>query len=128
MPKKFFVKKGAKLHVSVHVWENEDGELDASHNSTQVPEDMEAEKVNFTFRKPNYADSNMIIQQSQADVTQGSIDVTSFQNVILRSLLIDWSLTDEQGQKVAVNVANIDELEPTVARAAVAAVLEKIRL
>ncbi len=124
---KFFVNKSSRLTVDVHVWEN-DGDLEATHDTTQLPEEgVETEKVTFIFRKPNYADSTDIIQQSQVRPAEGTIDVTAFQNSILRSLLVDWTLTDGN-DKVAVTPANINNLEPILARSAIEGILQKIKL
>ena len=124
---KFFVNKSSRLNVDVHVWDSE-GDLEATHDPTQLPgEGVETEKVTFIFRKPNYADSNDIIRQSQARPAEGTIDVTAFQTSILRSLLVDWTLTDGD-DKVSVTPATINNLEPVLARSAIEGILQKIKL
>ena len=128
---KLLVDRSDNVKVLVYCWEA-DGEIEASHLKSDVPKENinVVEKVEFSFRKPNYADSNAIIRNSDFK-TEGEdtrLDVSAFQNQILRSLLTDWDMKDEDGKKIAVNNATISSLVPTVARAAVSGVLEKIRI
>jgi hypothetical protein len=124
------VSKSDNVKVTVYCWE-QDGEVEASHLKSDVPQDINAcEQVEFSFRKPGYADSNIIIRNSnfKMEGEDTTLNVTSFQDQVLRSLLVDWTLKDEDGKKVNVNNVSINNLVPNVARAAVAGVLEKIRI
>lgn len=123
------VSKTDNVTVKIYCYE-QDGEIEATHIKSEVPKDVEMEEVEFIFRKPGYADSNMIIQNSnfKMDGEETTLNVTSFQNNVLRSLLIDSSLKDEEGQKIAINTLTINALVPAVARSAVNAILEKIRI
>jgi hypothetical protein len=127
---KLLVDRGQNVKVMVYCWE-QDGEVEASHQKGDVPQDITvAEQVEFTFRKPSYADSNIIIRNSnfKTEGEETSLNVTSFQEQVLRSLLTDWTLKDEDEGKIPVNNVNINNLIPSVARAAVAGVLDKIRI
>ena len=48
--------------------------------------------------------------------------------MVLTELLSDWDLKDDKGVKVAISGPSIGSLEPTVARAAAAGIMTKIRI
>lgn len=123
------VSKTDNIKVLVYCYE-QDGEIEATHIKSDVPKDMETEEVEFIFRKPGYADSNIIIRNSnfKMEGEDTTLNVTSFQEGVLRTLLIDWDLKDEEGEKVAVNIVSLNNLIPAVARAAVSGALDKIRI
>ena len=126
---KFLVNRTDSVKITIYCWE-EESNIEASHVKSEIPKDVETEEIEFVFRKPGYADSNVIIRNSNFK-TEGedtTMNVTSFQENVLRSLLIDWDLKDDEDQKVSVNSVSINNLVPNVARAAVAGVLEKIRI
>jgi hypothetical protein len=127
---KLLVSKSDNVKIVVYCWE-QNGEVEASHQKGDVPQEVSVvEQVEFSFRKPSYADSNIIIRNSNF-TTEGeetSLNVTAFQEQILRSLLVDWDMKDEEGNKVLVNNVNINNLLPSVARASVAGILDKIRI
>ncbi len=123
------VNRTDNVKVKVYCWEA-DGEIEASHLKSEVPKDADPEVVEFSFRKPGYADSNIIIRNSnfKMEGENTTLNPTSFQENVLRALLVDWDLKDEEGQKIAVNTVSINNLVPAVARGAVSGVLEKIRI
>lgn len=123
------VSKTDNVTVKIYCWEV-DGDIEASHLKSEVPKDADSEVVEFIFRKPGYADSNIIIRNSNLKVEgeDTTVNVTSFQENVLRALLVDWDMKDEEGQKIAVNTVSINNLVPNVARSAVSGVLEKIRI
>ena len=127
---KFFVNNSEKIRIDVHVWE-EDGAIMASSELSQVPHDKkegEIDKIWFDFRKPSYADSSAIVQKSQMNPSEGNINVLSFQDSVFRTLCVGWSLCDDDGVELKVSNRNIDNLEPSLVRSAVEAILAKIRL
>lgn len=127
---KLMVSKSDNIKIKVYCWEV-DNEVEASHQKSDAPQDVDVvEQVEFTFRKPNYADSNIIIRNSnfRADGEDTSLNVTAFQEQILRSLLIDWDMKDDDGNKVSLNNVSISNLVPAVARASVAGALELIKI
>ncbi len=123
---RMFVKKDT---IPIPVWVYEvDGNVEATHDKDDVPDSAETSQVNFIFRKANFADSNKILRQVQSSDPDAPIDVAGFQELVLRELLFDWDLKDDNGGKVAINRSTIDSLEPTVARAAAAGIMTKIRI
>lgn len=123
------VSKTDNVKVKIYCWES-DGDVEATHIKSEVPKDVETEEVEFVFRKPGYADSNIIIRNSnfKLEGEDTTLNVTSFQENVLRSLLIDWDLKDEEGQKIVVNTVSVNNLVPNVARAAVSGVLDRIKI
>jgi len=124
------VNRTDNVKVMIYCW-TENGEVEASHLRSDVPENIDVcQQVEFTFRKPGYADSNVIIRNSnfKLDGEETTLNVTSFQENVLRSLLMDWDMVDEDGKKIPVNNVSINNLLPSVARAAVSGVLEKIKI
>ncbi len=127
---KLLVGKQDVVDVTVYCYEV-DGQVEATHVKTETPQDVEVvEKVNFQFRKPGYADSNVIIRNAGVKIEgeETSLNAQAFQDQILRSLLTDWDLKDEDGKKIPMNNLSINNLVPSVARAAVGGVLEVIRI
>lgn len=125
MPK-FFVNKNDHLDIEVYVWDSDEG-VDATWDKGQIPPAAKPESVMFTFKRPNYADSTAIIQQAQIGGNDVGINVTSFQDIILRRLCVDWTITDEDGEKAKITTANFNNLEPRIARAAVDGLLQKVK-
>lgn len=124
------VSKSDHVKVMIYCWEV-DGDVEASHLKTDVPQDIEVcEQIEFSFRKPGYADSNVIIRNSnfKMEGEDSTLNVTSFQDQVLRSLLVDWTMKDEEDNKIPVNTVNINNLIPNVARAAVSGALDRIRI
>lgn len=123
------VSKTDNVTVKVFCW-SADGDIEATHVKSEVPKDVEMEEVEFIFRKPGYADSNIIIQNSNLKMEgdDTALNAVSFQNNVLRTLLVDWTLKNEEGQKIAVNTMSLNNLVPNVARSAVNSVLDKIRI
>jgi len=126
---KLLVNRTDNVKVIVYCWEAE-GEIEATHIKSEVPKNVEAEEVEFIFRKPGYADSNIIIRNSnfKMDGEDTTLNVTSFQDNVLRALLIDSNMKDEDGQKIPINSVTINNLVPAIARSAVSGVLDHVRL
>jgi hypothetical protein len=125
-----FVKKNTRVEVNVYAWEDEQGNVDATHDRATIPEKVaedSVETVTFFFRRPSYLDSTAILRQANLR-GEGEIDFAEFQDLVLRTLLVDWNLKDEQGQTVSARGQAVSNLQPAVARAAVAGCLEKINL
>lgn len=125
MPIEMFVKKNSIIHIDVYVYEV-NGNVEATHEKSEIPKDTETEIVGFDFRQANYADSNKVLKQLQ--VKQDMIDYGALQSVVLHSLLSDWTFTDESGKKIKVTEQTVNSLQPAVARAAAVAYLSKVNL
>lgn len=127
---KLLINRTDTVEVMVYCWE-QDKEVEASHQKTDVPQNIDVcQQVEFVFRKPGYADSNVIIRNSnfKLEGEETTLNVTAFQEQILRTLLMDWDLKDDNDEKIPMNNVNVNNLLPSVARAAVAGVLEKVRI
>ena len=129
---RLIVSKSDQIKIKVFCW-LEDDEVQASHLKSEVPKENidVVEQVEFSFRKPSYADSNIIIRNSNlraSDGNEANLDVSAFQEGILRNLLESWDMKDEDGNKIPLNTGSVNGLIPAVARSAVAGVLEKISL
>lgn len=124
-----FVKKNSRIDIDVFAWEDERGNVDATHDRAQVPDKVtKMETLIFTFRRPTYQDSTAIMRQAKVS-GEGSMDIADFQDTVLRTLLVDWNLKDEEGQAVSVRSAHaVNSLQPAIARAACAGCLEKVSL
>ncbi len=124
-----FVTKNEEIIVDVFVWEIDDT-IDASNIRQEVPEKIEPQIVKFVFRKPCYKDSSRIMKKANiqnVSITEGkndiSADLMGMQDEMLRSQLV--KIID--GEKVILADENtVNELEPKVARAAIAAIFEKV--
>ncbi len=123
------VSRTDNVKVKVYCWEA-DGSIEATHIKSEIPKDVKTEEVEFVFRKPGYADSNIIIRNSnfKMEGEENSASIVSFQENVLRTLLVDWDLKDEEDQKIAVNTISVNNLVPAVARSAISAILDKIRI
>lgn len=131
---RLLVTKSDTIEVTVYCWENAENAVEASNLKEDVPQDIEVcEKVLFTFRKPGYQDSNVIIRNSSLRPGTGTEDnatlnVQAFQEQILRTLLIEWDMKDDDDKHIPMNNISVNNLMPSVARAAVTGVLDKITL
>ena len=121
-----FVKKSSTLQIDVYVYE-ENSNIEATHEKHTLPKDVQPETISFTFRRPNYADSNLILKQFRSGGGADSVDITALQNVAMNTMLVDWTIKDESGQKVAVNRMNVEALQPAIGRAAALGYLGQIK-
>lgn len=123
-----FVKKNNTVDIPVWVWVDKDGNVDASHTKSEIPKNTEYDELKFVFRRPTYQDSTGIIRGAMSANESGNMDVSAFQDAVLRSQLVDWDVKDEEGIAVPVNVGTVNELQPSVARAAVSGYLSKVKI
>ncbi len=115
------------IEVVVFVWEDNEEEVEATYDKDDVPKDKEVKEYIFRFKKPNYKDSTAILKSAgiKSDQEGPTADLTTFTDQILRSLLVE--IVD--GEKVITPTQNrINQLEPAIARAAIAGVLDIINL
>ena len=127
----FFVKESDTIKVEVYVYEK-DGNLEATSDVNEVPVSSQdsVKNVSFTFRRPNYRDSQKILGNSTSSVIGGEPQVypMKFSDIVLNTLLSAWTLTDDAEKPVPKTTKNIDALHPSIARAATSGVLDKISL
>lgn len=129
---RLFVKKTDTVSVEVFAYE-EDGKVEAVLDEKEVPKTAsETSKLLFTFRRPGYKDSRLIASAAKVrgstDENAGlQVDITSFYEKILKTLLVSWDLKDGEDE-IEVKTSSIDGLQPEIARAAVAALLLRVNL
>lgn len=121
-----FVKKDDVINVEVYAWEVNNG-IEAVSEKSEVG-NREHQTLHFVFKKPNYSDWKSVLDSAQIGENQGNValNVTQFQDQVLRRLLKDWDLSDENGNAVSFSLKQLDTLEPKIAAAAAAGVLSKI--
>jgi len=127
-----FVQKGDDIVIEVYAWEN-NGSVIAATDKSQVPNDAETETITFTFKRPNYHESNLIAKKAQMTGIMGDeenigMNVIDMQYEILRILLIKWDIKDSDGNDVPMSVNKVNQMQPSIARAAATSVLSKIQL
>jgi len=126
-----FVKKSDTIKVCVYAYED-DSNVNATIEKDDIPEKTKYQTLHFTFRKPAYSDSRDIIKLSNlkpiSESEVAEIDVITFQDVILQTLLIGWDIKDEHGKNVDISQKTIGTLQPAIARAAVGGAISKIKI
>jgi len=122
-----FVRNDDQVEVKVFAWKDKDtDDLTATNEESEVPKEVDAQIIKCVFRRPNYQDSNAILRT--ASITgemSGSPDLMSFQDSIIRSLLLEVHYGDEV---VDMRQQKINSLHPNIARAAIAGVLDKVTI
>ena len=131
MPISFFVQKTDRIRIPVYVYTKGDN-VEATHLQNEVPKDIVGEQqvINFMFSKPSHIDSSNIIRQAQIKLRGSddtSLDLVAFSDGILKTLLKEWDLK-EGDEVMKVSIVNINNLVPSIAKAAVAGLLEKVQL
>jgi hypothetical protein len=122
------VNKSSIVKVPVYIWELE-GNVAATHLKEEVPGEVKVETITFTFRRPTHRDSMGIIRAAQlTDTGTATIDVSAFQDQVLQTLMTGWDLKDEKGEDMPFKKETINNLEPSVSRAAAAGILGKISI
>ncbi len=127
---KMMVSRTDSIDTEVFVYEKDDAII-ATHEKNQIPKDIDnVETVVFTFRKPNYSDSNAIMSTMSfiAGQTANLAALMDFRLEVLRRLCDDWTLCDDSGKSIPCNFKNISNLVPSIAAAACDAALEKIQI
>ena len=128
----FFVDKNSKIEIDVYAWESKEGELVASVDAKDVPVDQTeaAKSVKFTFRRPGYKDSVEITGNSMSTNVKGDlqVDFVKLQDNAFRTLLTDWSLTDDEGKKVPLSTSKVDTIAPEIARSVATELLGKVNI
>jgi hypothetical protein len=119
-----FVQKSDRVTVTVYAYD-QSGKTEAVFDKNEVPNNAEdVQELGFVFRRPTYADSFDIIRgtgMSGVDLT--SADLSRFSDQALRTLLVDWDIS-EDGKKVPFSKGAISRLHPSIARAAAGAALD----
>lgn len=120
-----FVKRSEKVTVTVWAWENKtDKKLMASPDEKDVPQGVETKELEFIFRKPTYRDSNYILGAAEIK-SETDVNPIAFNDAIIRTLLLEMKDGEDSYQMTAQRLA---DLHPSLARAAVAGVMEQITI
>lgn len=123
-----FVKKTDFINIKVYVWETDTG-VDATNEKGQIPKDKDVTEVNFKFKRPSYDDSRKIMSVANVDSEQNiQVDPTEFQDRILKNLLKEWDIKDENENIIPCTSKHINNLEPVIARSAVSGIMDVIEL
>lgn len=121
-----FVKKSTRVNVDVYAWVADNDEIEASYDKNDVPKNKsDVHIIKFVFRKPNYADSNAVLSGAKITGEEGKADIMGFQEGLLRNLLIEIRNGDEVTE---ARPRDISALQPSIARAAVAGLLDVITI
>jgi len=128
---KITVSKTDTFDVRVYAY-SVDGEIGATHDKSDLPENVdETEEVKFVFRRPSNFDSNTILKESRVngpDESNLKLDISLLQDAILRKLLVDWDVKDDNNEKLRLTQGNINILHPDIARAAASGCMDKVKL
>lgn len=121
---KLFVSKSDRIEIEVFVYES-DKIIEAVIDKNEIPKEVEPQILKFVFRKPSYEDSRAIFSASQ--INSGGedirVDPIALQNSVLKRLLVDWNIKNDDGTPVECNAKAISSLLPSIARAAAAGIL-----
>ncbi len=120
-----FVSDNDKIDVDVYVWK-ETGDapkVNATEEVEKIPEEYknEAKIVKFIFHRPNFRQSNIILQAVGNETSAG----INMQDLIINTLLIE---VINDGERVAIQSKNAGKLDPIIARAAANGLLDKVQM
>jgi hypothetical protein len=120
-----FVSDNDKIDVDVYVWK-ETGDapkINATEEVGKIPEEYknEAKIIKFVFHRPNFRQSNIILQAVGNETSAG----VNMQELIINTLLIEII---NEGERVAVQPKNSGKLDPVVARAAANGLLDRVQM
>lgn len=85
------------------------------HDGDPIPAEAKIEK--FVFRRPNWIDTKTISSIAcHVDPFTGKaiVDPFKYMDQKFKTLLKDWTLTNELGEKLAVTYVNVDLLRPEI--------------
>lgn len=120
-----FVKKTDYINIDVYAYDK-NGETEATSDKTTVSPETKLDVLSFKFRKPSYQDNRTILNSAKQYSDNTKIDPFVFQDSILRTLLVDWNLTDDNGEKLEYKFSLINELNPAIIRVVMEILFTKI--
>lgn len=120
-----FLKDSDTFDVEIYYWTTEKDTLDATHDKSAIPEKVTPNVCTFTFRHPTLADS---VKIRRTLTSLGVENWTPFQEAVLQVLLVDWSLTNNEGTKEEFNKNKINTLCSKLALAAAAGCLSRVEV
>ena len=128
---KLLVERNDVFKVAAYTYEDKNGDLIATVDEGDIPPDTKVETVNFTFRRPTNKDAVDLTSSSVFTDAEGAVrvNVIMMQDKIMRNLLIDWDLKDdEKDEKIILNNNNLDKLNPTISRVVSIEALGRIKI
>ena len=127
---KLLVERNDVFKIVVRVYEDKNGDLIATTDESDIPPDAEVETVNFTFRRPTNKDAVDLTSSSVFTDAEGAVrvNVIVMQDKIMRNLLIDWDLKNDEGKTLSLNNSNLDKLNPTISRVASIEAIGRIKI
>lgn len=129
---KLLVEKNDTVTVCIYAYEK-DNNIDAVNDEKEIPVDAKYQKLEFVFKKPSFSDSqallkNAILPSSSTDGANFNMDVTALNEKIMKTMLTDWNIKNENGEDIPLNASNIGKLNPVIARSAASSFMNKIIL
>lgn len=107
--------------VTINVYTSmKNGNLSASISRGAFAEDADVKEYEFIFRYPSYKDNIDVMRDSIRSSLVGEEQSLEFNPAMVRyerfcKLLMDWNITDKDGEKVPANRTNINRLNPVLA-------------
>lgn len=98
------VSDNAKIEIIVSYKETEKGIV-----FEDAPESL---KETFVFKKKNWENHKSIMSSSVIMNASGeaSVDLFKLMDMSIKTLLVDWTLKDDKGDKIPVTIENINRL------------------
>lgn len=128
-----FVNKDAQINFSIFVGLSKENNIIAAQtkkelleNDSLISKEEEIKEFTFSFKKPNYRQDVDLMSSTVRSSGDGelALDVAMVRYLRVLQLAKKWNLTDQNGQIIPFNQANIDRLVPVIA-ALMCSLLEK---
>lgn len=125
--KRLFVTKQDTFTLSILY--TKEGEMKVAKVTDVAEADKEKwEKFDIEFSLPDYGTAKGIMRNSlDHDRGQSFLNVGLFNNAMLVSLARKWSLRDEDGKEIPLDMAKLNEMRPDIARLFVELLAEKLQ-
>lgn len=108
------VDKAPCMEIVVKYERLASGEL--KFHEEQAPTEGNIKEEKFFFRSPGWGDTKIMAKASSRLDESGRVflDPYAFMDVRIKTLLCDWTLKDEKGNKLPIGASNVDSLHPSV--------------
>ena len=83
----------------------------------QVPEGTQVKSETFTFKRPNWSEIQKMMSACvicDASTGRAIMDPYKFMDIKVKTLLRDWTLKDEEGNKMPLVEDTLSNMEPSV--------------
>ena len=114
-----FVDKSKLIEIKFYEMTDPEGNEKVSLSKEENPG---ATEYSMFFRRPSYVDNVKILDSALKIVNDGEVQVNP---ILVRyqrfcTLLVKWTLKNEEGKDMEVNKENINQLDPEIANLIVA--------